>query len=212
MYRREGEGRPRGDLRQRGPNYYLLIFTKRGDDGVCSPRRDRMLNNMGTFYKRPRAAFYRPRPELEKCLCGSASTPPRNNVFQKYRRFHFLLAREVKRDGGGGRPRARKKRDRGKKGRRDAKPDPKPFVDPPVLRAVLSRRDAPCSDREESLNRSRSPIRDRALMIFTRRIFREYPIGGVRATQNVPEKAPSAAATASSRLEIRKNSLSSEWR
>lgn len=88
-----------------GPHYYLLIFTSAA--ATVYVRRDRMLNNIETFYKRPRAAFYRPRPELEKCLCGSASTPPRNSVFQKYRRFRFLLAR--KRGGGKrGGPRVRK--------------------------------------------------------------------------------------------------------
>lgn len=89
---------PGKEICDNGPQLLFVNFHQRGGDGVRSPRRDRMLNNMGTFYKRPRAAFYRPRPELEKCLCGSASTPPRNNVFQKYRRFRFLLAREVGRD------------------------------------------------------------------------------------------------------------------
>lgn len=87
-----------------GPHYYLLIFTSAA--AMVYVRRDRMLNNIETFYKRPRAAFYRPRPELEKCLCGSASTPPRNSVFQKYRRFRFLLAR--KRGGETRGPRVRK--------------------------------------------------------------------------------------------------------
>lgn len=64
-----------------GPQLLFTNVHQRGGDGKRSPRRDQMLNNIGTFYKRPRAAFYRPRPELEKCLCGSAPTPPRNNVF-----------------------------------------------------------------------------------------------------------------------------------
>lgn len=75
---------------------------------------------------------------------------------------------------------ARKKRDRGKKGRRaprDAKPDPKSFVDLP---SPFYRRGAPSSDREESLNRHRSPIRDRALAIFTRRFFASADRGPAR--------------------------------
>lgn len=88
-----------------GPQLLFTNFHQRGDDGKRSPWCDRMLNNIGTFYKRPRAAFYRPRPELEKCLCGSASTPPRNNVFQKSP-LSFLACAEARWENGG--PRVRK--------------------------------------------------------------------------------------------------------
>lgn len=46
-----------------------------------------MLNNMRTFYKRFSAAFYQPRTELEKCLCGSAS-PAADNVYFRNDRHH----------------------------------------------------------------------------------------------------------------------------
>lgn len=107
---------------QRGPNYYLLIFT--GANGARARWRDRMLNNMGTFYKRPRrAAFYRPRPELEKCLCGSASPPPPPPprargagimYFRNRAAFAFLAWRQPRQEKGA---RIRRKTD----GARDAK-------------------------------------------------------------------------------------------
>lgn len=150
---------------------------------------------MRTFYKRPRAAFYRPRPELEKCLCGSASTPRRRRGIMYFRNIAAFVSCSCA--GARWRKRARKKRDRGKKGRRaprDAKPDLKPFAELPPPCAGRSTGAAAAataalrSDREKvSLNRRRSPIRDRALAIFTRRFFAS-PIGA-RATQNVPEKA-----------------------
>lgn len=60
-------------------NYYLLIFT--GGNGACSPRRDRMLNNMGTFYKRLSIGYGW---NWKNTYVGRRAAILQNNVFQKY--------------------------------------------------------------------------------------------------------------------------------
>lgn len=106
----------------------------------------------------------------------------RGITYFRNRRFRFSLARKR----GGKTGAARKKRDRGKKGRRaprDAKPDLKPIVDlPPPHRSTSDL----CSRGElksPPISNPGSGPGD-----FHSAIFREPD--RARATQNVPVKAP----------------------